>query len=201
MGIFAKQVLRLRRKKWTDINEFAEEVYTILNSDDPIEIDSPVIITNNTNNSPLTIRNYGANDNAINIQRQETINNNFSNDFTDRRTYGEYEYTNIYNNGTIETWSDDAGIDRELSDPPKKGTGDPVPSTQGAGGGGIPAKVVSGSGTTYIMQIYTDGTGEPFTTATVTQLQAFASSSFPAGTWTLVSLINGTYYMQLPIWL
>jgi hypothetical protein len=63
MGILKKQALRLLRETWTGPQELAEEIFAILSSDEPIEIDSPVRITapQGSNWPPLTVRQFGQN--------------------------------------------------------------------------------------------------------------------------------------------
>lgn len=70
----------------------------------------------------------------------------------------------------------------------------------GAGGGGnaFAGYVVSGTGFTYVVRIFTEaGTKD----VTVTQLQIHGSETIPAGTGCIVVKTGSVYYMQVPVWL
>lgn len=76
--------------------------------------------------------------------------------------------------------------------------GNPV----GGSGGGVPGKVLSGSGSgPYQVQIYPAGLSGTTKTVSVTQLQIDSSDSVPANTWTIVNQVGSNYYMQVPVWL
>ena len=109
-------------------------------------------------------------------------------------------------------FEDDASIafkrpgstDETLGKP--KGTdadGDPVDESPTIGaGGGIPAKIISGSGSTYTIDLYQNGTGEAASDrVTATQLQILSTETIPADTWTLATKIAGSYYFQVAVWL
>lgn len=71
-------------------------------------------------------------------------------------------------------------------------------------GGGIPAQVGSVvSGSVYNVTIYPNGIGAeiPGQDVTATQLQIHADEEIPSGTWTIVTKIGSTYYMQVPVWM
>lgn len=193
MGLFKKQSIRLMREDWGSPKELAEEVYAILNSDEPIEIDSPVTITNTTNSPPLTLRQFGGTDNGIRIEKYPEPPGEFDDvpplEFPD--DVGLEILTLIGTDGTIET-----------------GTGDPTddddPTTvaiESGGGGGFPGKIISGSGSSYQVDVYEDGLTESPTRRTVTQLQIDSSETIPANTWALVGKIGDEYFMAVPVWL
>lgn len=194
MGFLKKQAQRLRRESWEDINEFAEEMYAIFHSDDSIEFDSPVTITNNTGGSALTINQGDVGDTTI------TVNNypgpaapnppGFPPAQPDVIT--NYYITNIYGDGTIE------GFPNPPLVPPDPGTGQPV---GGGGGGGFPCVVVSGSGTTYSCNVYTTGlAGTPILTS-VRFLGLSPSATLPAGTESIANLVGAAYFSYVASWL
>jgi len=63
-----------------------------------------------------------------------------------------------------------------------------------------PARVISGSGFNYQVDLYEDGTTEP-KTDTVNCKQLQISGDIPPWTWAMVTEVQGTYYMQVPVWL
>lgn len=74
-------------------------------------------------------------------------------------------------------------------------------STSVAGGGGIPARIVSGSGSAYTIDLYENGPSARATNrVAATQLQIAAGEAIPAGTSTLASKIGGAYYICVPVW-
>lgn len=94
--------------------------------------------------------------------------------------------------------------------PSADGTGPPAPLSQNPnattiniqGGGGMPGQVVSGGpGSSYLVNVYSNGLAGGFITVSVTQLQIHEDATIPAGTWAIVVQAGGSYYMQVPIWL
>lgn len=75
------------------------------------------------------------------------------------------------------------------------------PETPIVGANVFPGEVVSGSGNTYLVDLYENGPSSPSTkTVTVTQLQIHEDSDVPAGTWVMVALNGSQYSMQVPVW-
>lgn len=78
----------------------------------------------------------------------------------------------------------------------------PVPNVDSQNiGGGIPGKVLSGTGKNYSVALYKNGLNVPPVNVFCQQLQINAEEQIPAGTWTLVTKVGSNYYMQVPIWL
>ncbi len=71
----------------------------------------------------------------------------------------------------------------------------------GTGGGAIPGIVTGGSGDTYTMTIYPDGTDQAGQSVQVKQLQIDSGETIPVDSWELVSKIGDVYYVQFPVWL
>lgn len=191
MAIFRKQSIRLLREKWTDPQNLAEEIFGILNSDEPIEIDGPVTINNNTDQSPLTINNYSNSDDDVTINR-------YPDDPPDLPNYPPPPPMDTGDVITIHINQD--GIDRDRKPPNDPGppTSDPLPG----GGGGFPGQVVSGGpGDTYTVNVYENGLNQPFAARTVIQLQIHDDATIPAGTWALIGKVGNEYFMQVPVWL
>ncbi len=195
MGLFRNQVGRLLRNKWPNAQLLAEELFALLSSDEPIEIDSPVIITSNTGSPPLTLRNFGSDDSMIDIVRAPPDRI----DFPDippltlpALDTGSITYTTIYEDGSRESGTGDRGAD----EPPTQ------VSVEGGGGGGFPGVVVSGGpGDSYQVNVYENGLSEAPIERTVTQLSIAADATIPVGTWALVGKVGETYFMQVPVWL
>jgi hypothetical protein len=191
MGIFKKQSIRLRREKWQNADELAEEIYGILNSDEPIEITSPVTINNTTGAPGLTINQHGDTDQGMVINRFPEPPTQFPDippfDFPDG--VGTQIVIVINGDGTISTGSG----------PP--GTTINTTTIETGGGGGFPGVVVSGSGDTYEVDVYESGLNESPTRRTVTQLQIAEDAEIPAGTWAMIGSAGESMFMQVPVWL
>lgn len=191
MGLFRDQASRLLRERWPDANLLAEELYAMFTSDVPVSIDSPVIITSTNGAPPLTLRNFGTGDGAIQIIKQgppqvvlpEIPPLDFSG-------VGEENVTNVYDDGETETFGGEEGA---------RGTG--TNPNSGGGGGGFPGKVLSGSGSSYQVAVYESGLSSEPTTRTVTQLSIAEGEVVPADTWALVGQSGEAYFMQVPVWL
>jgi hypothetical protein len=77
----------------------------------------------------------------------------------------------------------------------------------GGGGGSaaatsFPGQIVSGSGNSYVVAIYALGLSQPPRNVNVTQLEIDPGDAIPAGSWATVSrAADGTFFMQVPVWL
>ena len=81
-------------------------------------------------------------------------------------------------------------------------SGQSPPDEQPPVSSSYPGQVVSGTGATYSVQVYPEGLSNPSVVVSVAQLQIDAAETIPAGTWTMVtSLSDGTFVMQVPVWL
>lgn len=70
------------------------------------------------------------------------------------------------------------------------------------GGGGVPGKVLSGTGSTYQVQLYPNGpSAAAGATVSVKQLQIDSGATIPVNTWAIVTLAGAQYCMQVPVWL
>lgn len=58
MSIFGDEARRLVRKKWADVNEFADELFTLFNSKGTLTIEGPVEIRRTGAEVPLIIRDH-----------------------------------------------------------------------------------------------------------------------------------------------
>jgi hypothetical protein len=189
MGIFRKQSIRLLRERWGGVNEAMEELYAILNSDEPLEIDGPVTINNSTGRAPLTINQFGGDGGVVNINRRDeppVQPPGFPP--LDFGGPGNFTITIINQFGGVETGTSNDGT------PPR-----PQPEQQG--GGGFPGRVISGEGSTYQVAVYESGLAQAPVTRTVTQLQIASDATVPAGTWALVGKAGNSYFMQVATWL
>lgn len=69
-------------------------------------------------------------------------------------------------------------------------------------GGGIPAQITGGSGSSPTILLYEGGVAAGATqSVTATVLQIATGESFPSGTWCFASQVGGTWYVQPPVWL
>lgn len=198
MGFLRNQIGRLLRQKWgSNADLLAEEIAAIFNSDEPIEIDSPVVITTNNNEAPLTIRNFGDTDNSINIERGVPPGIYFPEiPPIEIGDVGDFNFSVIYDDGTSENFPD-----WEPGDPtPPRGSGEQEVETPG--GGGFAGKVVSrDSGQLYDVDVYEEGLAAEPVRRTVRQLQIADDAEIPADTWAIVGKTGDSYFMQVPVWL
>lgn len=196
MGFLRDQASRLIRTKWghPSVDLAMEELFAIFTGDEPIVFDSPVTITNNSNAPPLTIRDFGSSDSTISITKaplpRPLLDELPPLDFGD---IGGITFTDLYPDGTAETWSGDRG------DPPTPTPGTGTNPNTG-GGGGFPGVVVSGTGASYTVAVYEDGLSSPPTNRAVTQLSIAVSETIPAGTWWTIGKVGNDYFMQVPVW-
>lgn len=66
-----------------------------------------------------------------------------------------------------------------------------------------PVRIVSGTGASYIINVFANG---PLAAATLTnvpctQLQIAGTETIPANTWTFGMYVGGSWYTQVPVWL
>jgi hypothetical protein len=189
VGLFKKQSIRLLREDWTGASELAEEIYAILNNDEPLEIDGPVTINNTTGRPPLTINQYGGDGDIVTINNRDEPPAEIPGvPPFDPGSPGDFTITIINQFGGVETGTSGDGT------PPS-----PRPETQG--GGGFPGQVVSGDGSTYLVAVYENGLGQPPAQRSVRQLAIAEGASIPAGTWALVGKAGEGYFMQVATWL
>lgn len=196
MGFLRDQASRLIRTKWGgNVDRAMEELYAIFTGDEDIVFDSPVTINNSTNDPPLTIRDFGDSDQSISITKQREPPPNLPDiPPLDFGGVGNITITNIYPDGSHETWPGDAG------NPPSTtpGTGD---TGDTGGGGGFPGQVVSGGpGDTYTVNVYESGLSSAPVSRTVKQLSIAIDATIPAGTWALIGKVGSDYFMQVPVW-
>lgn len=193
MGFLRDEALRLLREKWQNPTLLAEELYTILNSDLPLNIDGPVTINNPPGSTEpgLTINQEGGGDIAFQINKN-------NGDGTQSIVQLSYTGDTLVFDGPI--------TDPEDPDADEDNTEEQTPES--SGGGSIPCRVVShiGSGASYQIALYEQGVDLGITqTVTATQLQIAADAEIPEGTWTFANKISRTggdvFYIQVPVWL
>jgi hypothetical protein len=65
----------------------------------------------------------------------------------------------------------------------------------------VPGKVLSGSGSSYVVALYGSGSLTSVTkTVSVTQLQIATGETIPVGTWAPVMKVGSKYFFQVPVW-
>lgn len=87
--------------------------------------------------------------------------------------------------------------------PPGSGTTPPPGSeSKEPARASCPCKVLSGSGSIYIVSLYPNGpNGGVLDIVTAQQLQIDPSETIPAGTWALATQSNNFWFIQVPVWL
>jgi len=183
MGFLRDQSTRLLREDGWTAPDLASELYAIFNAEVPFTVDGPVQITNTDNAPGMTIYQAGPLDTAFQIVRPGLPAINFQDPAIPPIDVG-----GPGDGGTTDTRvGSGGGITSGTGD------GDQVPVS--TGGGGLAGTVVSGSGSSYMVQLQ-DGR-----TVAVTQLQIDPAATIPAGTAAIVVFYMGGYVMQVPVWL
>lgn len=210
MGFMRDEAIRLIREKWKDPNGLAEELYAIFTGDQTIVIDAPVQITApvDSNQPALQVRQLGNSDQIIQMQRLQPPNlsglqqdekskdDPSSPDFNYSQfllDLGNFTFSVVFGNGDLLTFDNVDPQDLRGVDP-KKGK-------KKSGGGGVPAKVISGIGADYVVNVYPDGVDADPTTVNAKQLQIATGATIPADTWTIATQIGDIYYIIVPVWL
>lgn len=196
MGIFGDQAERLLRESWSDTDELAQELYAMFTDTAPLQIDSPVKISTPQGSTvpPLTLENNGISPAAISFSHLPVPSVSFGS-LPEVAPLPPNTITNIYGDGSGETWA--APGELPATTP---GTGTAIGG--GGGGGGVIGKVLSGGPGTgpYKLQVFPTGLkGKPLT-VNATQLSIASDASIPPGTWTILTVVSTTYYMQCPVW-
>lgn len=198
MGIFGDQAMRLLREKWgTRVDPFAEELFAIFRSEKPVQFDSPIQITNNTTEPAVTVNNNSTGD-TIQVNNQPSPPIQFP----------QLPPVNIPDFPAIDQTIIINNIGNTSSGPSPQNQ---QPKNQDSSST-FPGKVLSGSGNTYSVRIYTKGINNAGTVVQVKQLQISNDETIPPDTWCLVAKVTYTkdqltkqkiteYYMQVPVWL
>lgn len=216
MGYFKDAAIRLGRNAWTSAQALSEELRAIFNADKGMTLDGPLTINNRTDQSPLTINQFGPSDLGIQIIRRtppeapQYPDNAVSVGGVELPGYSPFGPTELAPGSrtiltigpsgdiTLVTGSD-TGVTVPPSPVPPQNAGEPQ---EPQGGGGTPGVVLSGGpGASYQVRIYPDGLSSAGEVVSVTQLQIAADATVPAGTWAVVTQAGGSYYMQVPVWL
>lgn len=200
MGILKRQSIRLRRERWENADLLAEEIYAILNSDEPIEIDSPTTITapSDSNAPALTVRQFGNSDQilALGSRRPPPEDPGFPEFPPININIGDYAVTVTFTDGNIEVFE---GVDPENPQGQQQGFGR---RPTGSGGGGVIGQVLSGGpGADYLVTIYPNGLDGESGVVNAVQLGIASDATVPAGTWVVLTTLGELYYMNVPLWL
>lgn len=72
----------------------------------------------------------------------------------------------------------------------------------GSGGNATIAQITSGTGQSYLIDIFGNGPSNPATDTSVSalQLQIDPTDTIPAGTWAIAVQVNGDWYIQVAVW-
>ncbi len=177
----SQRIRLLRETPWRSAQELAEELYAMFSGEDPVQFEEGITLQmGEDGRSPIEITDFNGDDDTplLRLRRGDLVFDlmiDASGDLVVERSDGE---------GGSES-SDNAT--------------DPEVATSTAT---FPGKVLSGTGTSYEVEIYPSGLSGDTETVTVTQLQIDASETIPADTWAMVSQqADGTYTMQVPVWL
>lgn len=195
MGILKDEAARLMRTKWKSAQTLAEEIFAILNSDKPLQIDGPVTINNTTAAPSITVKQANNNDQVMNVVKQPLPTPTLPGiPPLPAPPAGQRSVMVIYADGTTGY----APFPQGTITPGQSSKETPEPEKRQSGGGGFPGTVVSGSGSAYQVRITTP---EGSKTVAVTQVQIATGATIPAGTGAVVVQVGEAYYMQVPVWL
>lgn len=179
-------IMRLLREKWKTAYSLAEELYAILQDDVPLEHSGPITIGNTDGSAPLNIRVPQFSDiPAVNFVRGDgtSVGSIYLDSDSGEMTFGGTSFSSNYS-----LLAKKAVKAKEAE--------------RGGGGGSAPGTVVSGGGTSYLVEIFADA-NKSISLGTVPVAQGSGSSDFPvpAGTSVVVHIdANGAYFMQAPVW-
>ncbi len=179
--MFGHQAIRLMRERWTSPSELAEELVSMF--DDKIPLD---------HNGPLTLRKLNAN--APGLQILNTAGGDSL-----RVEGGEV----IVKDVTHFTVTGADAIDIGELETPINIKGKPYPP-EGSGGTTVfLGRVVSGTGNTYVVELYGKGSSQAATkTVTATVPQIADEEQIPPDTWIgAVHQFDGSYEFQPPVWI
>lgn len=176
--VFGRQAIRLLRDDWPRAKQLAEELFAILsNAKIPLEHAGPIVFFAGDGAGGITFRGFGdSNGTPITIEREDSS--------LPPITIGpsgiDLNGADILNGGTIEAKHLDGNAG-----------GDSI----AVGGGGIfLGTVLSGTGTTYLVDI--DGTE-----VTAVQGTIHEDDEIPAGTEVMVFQIGADYFLNVPVWM
>lgn len=195
MGIFGNQIETLVAQVFHKPKQLAQEIYRILSNGEPLRIDGPIHQVTNSSGPAYSVS-LGSDDNQNLFLLGESGG---SQQVGNGSTIFRFTRGNIETNIDLDPDGDLAITKRDKSTPSVAGAASAGTST---GGGGTPCKVVSGSGSTYTVTLYPDGsTGEAGSNVTATQMQIASGETIPAGSWGFVTKLGSSYFMQFAVWL
>jgi hypothetical protein len=171
--MFHREAVRLLRDGWSSTKALAEELYAILQKQIPLFHEAPVTITTEGDEAPLVLRNFGE-DGPIMVVKGP----------------GNTDVGGLYiRDGKLKVLQGKNGVDGE--------------DAPGTGGGGVPGKVLSGSGESYSVALYGNGPASaPTSNASVIIPGVAAGESIPEGTWVTVTELSDTLKVATaPLWM
>ena len=170
--MFHKEAIRLLRDSWASTRALAEEIYAILQKKIPLFHEAPVTISTDDDEAPLVLRRFGGDGQVIDIRGPQ-----------------DEPIGGIYLEG-------DRIVYRNRNDDDDDGGGD--------GDGGtttFPAQVISGAENSYTCSAFPNGSGGGTTGEISVRVPGVAAGeSIPAGTWIMVSQVNGAYEGVAALW-
>lgn len=237
MAIPKAELLRLLRERWANPTILSEEIYAILAGDVPETLNGPVTINNPTGGPAIVVNQLGGSDQLLQVQRAPAQPFDFpplpgvpGSGLPDLPQFPGLpplpaqpeipplgdgqplprrpDQPDIPPTGPGLTVVGVLGNDPSGDVPPRGEPGGPAPLS---GGGNVSlGRVVSGSGDTYVVDLYGAGSGMPATArvvATVPQIDPAAV--IPEGTWLaavhafIPDGLTGvvTHEFQPPVWL
>jgi len=179
--MFSKQAVRLLRTYWATAQLLAEELSCLFDEDVPLAHAAPITLTVQNQQAPLAVKGFTLGDSVISFGGGS----------------GEDLGSLILTAGGL-AYRD---ADGNLQVPAPRTNGNLSPAAGGTGGGFV-GKVVSGSGSSYQVDLYENGPGNSATRrVSATQLQIDSAATIPAGTWALVAEVDRAFFIQVPVWL
>lgn len=170
---FIEQVQRLFRDAWKNTGELAEEIACILSDWGKNGVQGPLKIQNTGNQTPLQVQQMTPELPATLIQFNFPDGSN----------------TKFENDGSVVT-TDPDGNETTASG------GSGSSGTTGTSTGGLLGVIVSGSGSSYTVQLQGSGV-----TVAATHPQISEDETIPAGRYVGVYLVGTSYYILEPTWL
>ncbi len=181
--MFGHQAIRLLRNVWTSTSDLAEELWSMFDDKLPLEHNGPLTIRKLNPNAPsLQILNTAGGDSLFVEGGTVTVKDvdHFTVTQVERIDIGELE-TVIYIKGKVYP-----------------------PEASAAGTTVFLGKVISGTGNTYVVELYGKGSSQAATkTVTATVPQIADEEQIPPDTWigAVHQFDNGIYEFQPPVWI
>lgn len=191
-SLFSEEAIRLKREEWggSHTKMLAEEIFAILQKKMKAVL-GKTKISSDKDGPALTVKQSGTETNEEGEEEE-------------RKPEIRLEGDSPQNSGTIKV--EDGRLLFEADETPEDAVGNSNltdgSSEPSSGGGSSIIRITAGSGSSYTIDVYGDGSSSAATATGQTLVVAGIDEdeTIPAGTWWMASEISGTYYTVFPVW-